>query len=319
MTLSFSDIFMAPWQIQVVATAVQFDLFTILGDSEKSTEEIAGRCGAVPDRLEALLDACGAMGLVHRRDNKFFNSHFSRIYLVKGAKRYFGDMIKHQQDIAPRWYGLYDVITGKNLPQPEHDETGHQNFIRAMNNLGRQGEAEAMRNELDLHGYRKMADIGGGSGLYSLVLCEKYPELESTILDRKETLAVTREYIGHRQEFGRITLREGDYTVDDFGIANDVVLMSDVVYGEAEAAIMLKKAWDSLRPDGLLVIRGYYTHPDKSTPLFGALFVLNDLLFDPDSKILTVSSLTKLIGEAGFTIIKSCPLTERSTLVVARR
>lgn len=188
-----------------------------------------------------------------------------------------------------------------------------------MNNLGRQGEAEALRNELDLYGCRKMADIGGGSGLYSLMLCEKYPELESTILDKKETLSVTLEYLRHHKEFGRITLREGDYTVDDFGMANDVVLMSDVVYGDTEAAMLLKKAWDSLRPEGLLVIRGYYTHPNKSTPLFGALFILNDLLFDPNSKILTVRSLLTEVEEAGFTILKSCPLTERSTLVVARK
>ena len=319
MALSVSDIFMAPWQAQVVAAAVQLDLFTILGDSEKSIEDIAGRCGAVPDRLEALLDACSAMGLLHRREDRFLNSHFSRIYLVEGAERYFGDMIKHQQDIALRWHGLFDIIKGNSSPQPEQEVTGHQNFIRAMNNLGRQGEAEAMRNALDLHGCRKMIDIGGGSGLYSLVLCEKYPELESTILDKKATLAVTREYVGHQQEFERITLQEGDYTVDDFGTANDVVLMSDVIYSEEETVIMLKKAWDSLRADGLLVIRGYYSHPGKSTPLFGALFVLNDLLFDPDSKILTVSSLTERIVETGFTIIKSCPLTERSTLVVARK
>ncbi len=35
MTLSISDILMAPLQVQVVPTAVQFGLFAILGDSEK--------------------------------------------------------------------------------------------------------------------------------------------------------------------------------------------------------------------------------------------------------------------------------------------
>ena len=319
MALSVHDLFMAPWLVQVVAASVRFNLFTLLGDSDKSAQEVAEQCGAVPGRLEALLDACAALGLVHRRGDRFCNAHFSRIYLVEGAERYFGDMIKHQQDVAPRWYRLYDVISGKDLPQPEDDEAGHKNFIRAMHNLGKQGEAEALKNALDLGGCRKMADIGGGSGLYSLVLCEKYPTLQSTILDRGETLALTREYIKGRKEAGRITLREGDYFLDDFGGANDVVLLSDVVYGESETALVLKKAWASLKTGGFLVIRGYYTDPDGSTPLFGALFVLNDLLFDPASKMLTVSSLEKLMEEAGFTRIQSSALTVRSTLVVARK
>jgi SAM-dependent methyltransferase len=188
-----------------------------------------------------------------------------------------------------------------------------------MNNLGTLGEAEVLRNVVDLDGCQEMVDVGGGSGLYSVVLCQKYHELRSTILDRRETLSITKDMIAGYKEAQRITLREADYTRDDFGEEVDVVLLSDVIYDESEAALVLKKAWNCLRSDGILMIRGYYSDPAQSKPFFGALFVLNMLLFDPESKTMTISSLEKQISRAGFTITRLAPLTEISTIVVARK
>jgi methylase of polypeptide subunit release factors len=79
------------------------------------------------------------------------------------------------------------------------------------NNIGNLGEAEALKDMVDLSGCKSMIDAGGGSGLYSVALCQKYPELHSTILDVKDTLAVAKEMIEDRQEKRRIVLREGDF------------------------------------------------------------------------------------------------------------
>ena len=94
---------------------------------------------------------------------------------------------------------------------------------------------------------------------------------------------------------------------------------SDVIYDESKAAPVLKKAWKCLRGKGILLVRGYYSDSAKSNPLFEALFVLNMLLFDPESRTMTISSLEKQICEVGFTITRVARLTERSTLMVARK
>ena len=321
MRISVADLLMAPWTVQVVFTAVRLNLFTILAERTMTVEEIASQCGATPNRLESLLNVCASMGLVVLEEGKYFNSHFSRIHLVEGEPRYVGDFIKHQHDIANKWDGLLTAVAGKASPEADQatDAAFHKTFIKAMNNLGMLGEAEALRNVVDLDGCQEMVDVGGGSGLYSVILCQKHPELRSTILDRRETLSITKDMIAGYKEAQRITLREADYTRDDFGEEVDVVLLSDVIYDESKAAPVLKKAWNCLRGNGILVVRGYYSDPAKSNPLFGALFVLNMLLFDPESKTMTISSLEKQIREVGFTITRVAPLTERSTLIVARK
>jgi len=99
---------------------------------------------------------------------------------------------------------------------------------------------------VDLSGCKTMIDAGGGSGLYSIAFCQKYPELRSTIFDVRETLAVTKEMIADRQEKRQIDLQEGNFLEDPLGNNVDVVLLSDVIYEDLMAKIVLKNAWDSL-------------------------------------------------------------------------
>jgi len=249
------------------------------------------------------------------------NSHFSNIYLVEGSPYYVGDLIDLQNEESNQWNKLYDIIVGSNHILNEQSDVNYYDkiFAKAMNNLGRLGEAEALKDSVNLSDCKKMIDVGGGSGLYSVVFCRNYPNLKSTILDRVEVLAITKEMIGYSKESTQITLRPADITTDDFGKNIDVVLVSDIMYDELIAEPILKSAWNCLRKNGILIVRGYYSDPENSKSLFGALFFLNLLVFNPNRTILTISSLRKNVIERGFTIIKTSPLTERSIVLIAKK
>jgi len=188
-----------------------------------------------------------------------------------------------------------------------------------MNCLGVLGEAEALKEIVNLSGLKKMVDVGGGSGLYSVALCQKYPELHSTIFDVKETLELTQEMLSNRPEKSRIDLREGDFLKDSLGEKLDIVLLSDVIYEETKAKIVLQNSWDSLIRKGVLIIRGYYSDPMKSRPLFGALFAVKHLVDNAQRKIMTKSILEENIKAIGFTIIEARPLTEHSFILVCKK
>jgi predicted nicotinamide N-methyase len=240
---------------------------------------------------------------------------------VEREPQYVGDLIKLQYDEGKQWDRLYDIIIGSSHEGEDQDtsEVDYRTFTKAMNNLGMLGEAEALDNSVDLTGCKEMVDAGGGSGLYSIVLCRKYPELTSTILDTGGTLVITEEMISGSKERERITLRQADITKESFGEDIDVVLLSDVIYDESTAEPILKNAWNCLRQNGILIIRGYYSDPENSKPLFGALFVLNQIVFDPSRIILTISSLRKKVQDIAFTITRTSRLTERSFLLTAKK
>jgi 2-polyprenyl-3-methyl-5-hydroxy-6-metoxy-1,4-benzoquinol methylase len=318
---SISDLLIAPWTTCVVFTAIRLKIFTILSNEMMTVEELSSKCRAIPHLLKPVLDVFVSLGLMDLQNDKYMNSHFSRVYLVEGEPRYVGDFIKLLYDESKHWDKLYDIVVeGKTLCVEEStDKAKLRTFIKAMNNLGMLGEAEALRNSVDLSGCKQMVDAGGGSGLYSIFLCQKYPDLSSTILDRSQTLAKTEEMIASCEGRERIKLREADITKESLGENIDVVLLSDVIYDELEAVQILRNAWNCLCQNGILIIRGYYSDPDNSKSLFGALFVLNQLVFDPNRKIMTISSLQKNIRDIGFTITKILHLTERSFAVLAKK
>ena len=296
-------------------------IFSIFSDRELRIEEIALKCEAIPNYLKSLLDACISLGVLEIENDKYKNSHFSLVYFVEGQRFYVGDFLKLVNDESRQWFQLPDIIRGVekiNKEQP-YIRSDYKTFITAMNCLGAMGEADALKDMVDLSGCKRMVDAGGGSGIYSIALCQKHPELHSTIMDVKDTLAVTKEMIADRQEKRRIDLREGDFMKDSLGDNVDVVLLSDVIYEESTAKIVLRNAWDSLIQNGVLIIRGYYADPEKSRPLFGALFAAKQLVDNAHKKIMTISMLEWNVREIGFKVIIVTPLTEHSFVLVGRK
>ncbi len=321
MITNIFDILSAHWQIGVIVAAIRLRIFSIIADQKLELNEIAAKCRADSDRIETLLDACISLGLLEFKKKKYRNSHFSLVYFVEGKRFYVGDFLTLMNNESIQWFQLPDLIQGKEQKKLElpNLKADYKTFITAMNSIGLLGEAEALKDMVDLSGCKTMTDAGGGSGLYSITLCQKHPHLTSTILDVKDTLEVTRELIKNHKEKNQIILKEGDFMKDPLGQNIDAVLLSDVIYGHFDAKILLQNAWNSLAADGTLIVRGYYADPKKSGPLFGTLFAVKQMVDDPQRKIMTITMLESNVKDIGFANIKATPLTEYSFIITCKK
>ena len=316
------DMVFAPWAMNVFYCACRLKLFTVMAEKDMTLEELAAAVGAVPRYLKALLDGCTAIGLLQLHDNRYKNSYLSDIYLVEGRPSYLGDIIEVMYNETGNWDRLYGLVTGS-------DETGKKEakrevsvhrFTMAMNNLAMQGEAGALAHAVDLSGCKNMVDVGCGSGLYSIFLCRRYPDLHATLLDMKEVLETTQHIIETNDLQDRIKTREADITKDSYGNDLDVVLLSDVLYQEKSFCItILQSAYKALVPGGTLLVRGYYSDPGGSNPGFGSLFNLARLLDNPQREFISVSLLSQWIEQVGFKIFNLFSLTERSVCIIGER
>jgi len=317
---SLMDTLLSPWTNRVLFTAVRLRIFTILADQSMTVEEISSGMETATQHLKPFLDACTSLDLLLYQDGKYRNSQFSQVHLVEGKPGYIGDFIQTVSAESKQWDGLYGLITGSDDDPPDRHEgeVDSRKFTLAMNNIGMQGEAEALADAVDLGDCRKMVDAGGGSGLYSVYLCRKNPHLRSVVIDKRETLVATREMIAGCEEEDRIELLEADMAIDPLGKNIDAILLSDVVYEDSFAEKVLKNARTSLRDNGLLIIRGYYYDPENPKSRFSALFRLNMIVFTPNGSILTLPSMKKKVAEMGFTITRVTPLTGLSSLILAR-
>ena len=318
------DMIFTPWATGTLSCANQLKIFTLLAKEPMTAEELSTKLGAVPQAMTTLLDTCTALKLLEKKNNYYANSLLSNIYLVEGSPLYLGDIIEVLSIETVRWEGLYDLVMGNNekVLKKEVKEIPPHRFTMAMNNLAMMGEADALAHALDLSPAKKLVDVGCGSGIYSVTLCQRYPNLHATLLDKKEVLETTKIIIEKSNLQDRIKTREADITTDTYGQQSDVVLLSDVLYQQDPLCqAILRSAYEALAPGGTLLVRGYYVNADEngSHSPFGSIFNLHQLISDPKRKIISVSLLNQWIEQIGFKMIKTFPLTERSHCLIARR
>ncbi len=309
------------WRMSVVTTASRLEIFSHLEGGGLDAAVLARKTHSVPHLLEALLDAGVAMGLLVREGNAYRNSHISSAYLVPERPLYVGHILEIQSRGAARWNQLQHMVTTGEAPEGE-GELGeqHATFTRAMNDLGMLGEASALASAVDLSGCKTLVELGCGSGLYSITLCQHNPKLEATLVDLEPVLPTTKQFISKSGVSDRIRTREGNLVTDTIGENIDAVLFSDSLYYDEDKTLgILKTAHKALAPGGQIILRGYYADPGGSETLFGAVFKLNLLFFDPNRKAPNVNDLKAWLGQAGFKKPQAIPITEQSVCLVGTK
>ena len=272
-------------------------IFTTLSEKEVLLEELCQECHTEPGITEKLLIACTAMGLLERHSGRYENTELAETYLVRGRKLYQGDIIAHSASLWNFWNTLEDKVcmaaAPKNKPVDEHDE--HRDFIMGMHNIAVSGRAQMFVDNIELSGRKRLLDVGGGPGTYSIAACKRYPELRAVVFDLPATIQITSEIIAKEGMQDRVRVRDGNWEKDDFGEGYDVVLLFNVLHGPDDNGEMkLKKAYDSMEQGGLLVVQDFLLNDEKTGPLGSALF---NIMFGVYSRC----GLLSIIKETGFT------------------
>ncbi len=299
---------------RVLHIANKIDVFTKLSNNEMTLEELCKKCRTKSDMTERLLIACTAMGLLDKRENRYKNTELSKTYLVKGQKLYQGNIIAHSATVWNFWNNLEDEIRLESAPKVrEVDE--HKDFIMGMHNIAVAGRADAFINNIDLAGRKRLFDVGGGPGTYSIAACRRYPRLEAVVFDIPETIAIAKEVIASEGMQDRVSTRAGNWDTDAFGDNNDVVLFSNILHGPASKAEMkLRKAYDSMVDGGLLLVQDFLLNDEKTGPLIPALFNIMVGAY-------SICELLSIVKETGFVNATVVVISEEigSTWITAER
>lgn len=277
---------------RVLQVANSIGIFELLSKQKLSLDEICRICKTKPDMTEKLLSGCTAMDLLRKEGSLYCNSDFANKYLTPGEKLYQGNMIAHSANVWQFWSELEDQV--RETEKESDPKEDHHNFIMAMENITLGERGGVFLDNIDLSQRKRLFDVGGGPGTYSILACKKYPHLEAVVFDLPDTIAIAREAIARENMQDRISVIEGDWNTNGFGCDNDVILFSNILHGgEKETAMKLKKAYDSLIAGGLLVIQEFLLNENKTGPLIPALFNVMVGAFSTDE----IKRLTK---DAGF-------------------
>jgi predicted O-methyltransferase YrrM len=168
---------------------------------------------------------------------------------------------------------------------------------------------------------RRMLDVGGGSGAYSIAFAKANPELTADILDLGEVTLIAQGHIERAGVADRVRVRAGDLRVDKLGEGYDLVFVSAICHmlDENENRDLLGRCRDALRPGGRIVVQEFILQADKTAPKSAALFALNMLVGTRAGSAYSEPEYAAWLAEAGFQEIRRVRLPGPAGLMIGTR
>jgi 3-hydroxy-5-methyl-1-naphthoate 3-O-methyltransferase len=299
-------------------TALELDIFTAVGDGANA-EQIGARIQANARAVGMLLNALVALGLLAKNGDDYKNAPESARFFVQGSKQSHRNGLLHIANIWHRWSTLTDAVRrGTRIPI-DRDQTPAwaRDFIAGMQRNAKDRAPHVVK-ALGTAGVRRVLDLGGGSGAYSIAFAKACPEVQCDILDVPEVVPLTAEYVNKAGVFEQVKIRAGDMLRDDFGSGYDIVMLNAIchMFSEEQNRDIFRRARMGLAPDGRLVVQDFILNPDKTGPQHAALFSLNMLVATDGGASYSEVEYTRWMKGAGFAEVCRINLPGPSDLIV---
>lgn len=292
--------------------ALEHNIFGRLDAGALTVEALSGTCGVAPVPLRTLLVTLVSLGLLVRVGEGYGNGPGSARYLVPGKPAYFGDYYRLQinRQLYPAMARLEAGLAGDPAGLLFGGEEGlmadpaQAAVFSEAQHAGSMGPAVMLARGFDLGGRRRMLDVAGGTGAFSIALCRRNPELSSTILDFPNVLAVARPYVEAAGMAGRIGFLAGSALEVDWPGAQDVVLMSYLLSAVPAAAIdvLFARAAAALAPGGVLLVHDFMLDDGGDGPDLAAQWFLINLALSPHGTAFSAADLAPRLAAAGLRV-----------------
>ncbi len=298
------------WNACALHAAVKIGLFTALGAQVRTCRGLAGELGCDAHALELLCNALTALGLLVKEGDRYANTEAASLYLVGGSEQYLGDIVLHHHHVVDAWNRLDEAVLhgGPVDKRSFGEEEERRRFLLGMHNLANLNGPRLVRH-VEVDNWRRLLDLGGGPGTYTLFFCLANPRLEAVIFDRPTTEPYARPVVDHPRLKGRVRFAAGDFLADPVEGTFDAVWISHVLHSHRPDTCrqLLAKVVAAMEPGGVLLVHEFFLNDTKAGPLFPALFSLNMLVNNGRGRSYSAGEMAAMLQEAGLTDIRRLP------------
>ncbi len=322
------------WSSKVLLTAVEFGVFTSLGDRRLTGAELGRELGLHPRGIGDFFDALVAMKFLERDGDgpsaKYFNTPMGALYLDRKGPRYVGGILEMlNARLFKFWHDLPEALrTGKPQNETKHGQKGIfeelyeeqpklEQFMGAMTGLSRIN-FEAFAAKFDLSKFKTLCDIGGATGLLCTEVAKRHPHLKCISFDLPPVEPIARKHIDALGLSDRISTASGDFFKDPLPKA-DVITMGMILHdwNLEKKMHLIRAAYDALPPGGALVAIEALIDDARRENVFGLLMSLNMLIEFGDAFDYSGADFRQWCGEVGFKRFEVIHLAGPSSAAIA--
>ncbi|MGP8247027.1 MAG: methyltransferase [Bryobacteraceae bacterium] len=308
---------------RAVLTALELDVFAAVGDGA-AAGQVAAALHCDPRATGMLLNVLASLGLLVKREGLFHISPAAARYFTAGSRDNARPALLHTAHLWHRWSTLTECVrAGTAVAHADIAGRGQdwtEAFIAAMHRNASE-RAPLVLRAVGIENVRRMLDVGGGSGAYSIAFARANSALQAEILDLAAVEPIALGHIREAGVTGRVKVRAGDLRSDRLGEGYDLVFVSAICHmlSPAENLDLLRRCREALAPGGRVVIQDFILEADKTAPRSAALFALNMLVGTREGSSYSEPEYTAWLGEAGFREIRRVRLPGITGLMIGSR
>ncbi|MBN1696120.1 MAG: methyltransferase domain-containing protein [Spirochaetales bacterium] len=311
-----------------IAAVSYLDFFNRLKDHPGTLEDICDLFDISERPADVMLTLFKAYGFIKEENGIFSLTRTSLDYLTNTSAFDLSSFVGSLKD-RPICIDMLEVLKtgqpaswaakkdGKKWEEAMGDREFAKSFSSAMNSRGAY-LAGGLSSAIDFHDHRCILDIGGGSGIYSIILCSINSRLKATIYEQPPVHLAARQCIASAGLDSRIDVASGDMFGDSLPEGYDIHLISHVLHDWdiPDVRKILGNSYRSLASGGILIIHDAHISPEKNGPLSVAEYSVL-LMFLSRGKCYSVSEMSSFLETAGFASIEHKPAALNRSVIVA--
>lgn len=293
-----------------VVAALKLGVFDALSEP-KTLAETAKSLQLESQHLELLVKALVSLSLLETTANSYYqNTAASQRYLCRNSMYFCGDsfLFRHQSlgsfaKALPEQLKKPATAKGQQItPNKQWAQAAQVQLAQEQQAISGATALGLLQNRAEFKQASKLLDLGGGPGLIARQLADVNSDLEVTIFDLPESIAVAKQNFVDEAYKNRSHFLSGSFSSDSFGQGYDIIWCSSVFYFSENLPGLLNKLFKALKPGGMLV-SVHAELPDNPQDLEQVYFYYLPLLMR-GLKVCVQGELSQLMADAGFTEIE---------------
>lgn len=296
---------------EALRAALEFDLFTAIGEGRGSAAALAAHCSASEKGMRILCDYLAFVGFLSKQGARYALTPDSAAFLDRRSPAYMGGTLEfmHNDTLRDGFAHIAAAVrkggtvqSPGGLTDPEHPEWIR--FARAMAPMmvvPAQLAARLIDRPLDAR--LAVLDIAAGHGLYGIEVARRFAHAQICGLDWPGVLLVAQENAKQAGLAERYRVIAGSAFEVPLGGPYDVVLIPNFLhhFGMEACTGFLRRVYQALAPDGLALTVEFVPDEDRLSPPFPATFALAMLVATAEGDAYTFAELDRMFRAAGFT------------------
>ena len=328
------EVGMAFWPAKVLLSAIELGLFTTLGAKAMTGSELQGALGlhsrANPDFFDTLV----ALHFLERDGDgpggRYRNTAETAAFLDRGSPQFMGGFLEMANARLYHYWG--DLTDGLKTGAPQNElKRGGQSmfgelysqperleqFMDAMAGISG-GNFAAFAEKFDFSRYRTLCDVGGATGLLSMLVAKRHPHMRCTSADLPPATVIATRKIAAAGLAERVSTTPIDFFADPLPKA-DVITMGMILHdwNLEKKKHLIRAAYEALPPGGAFVVIENLIDDARRENAFGLMMSLNMLIEFGDAFDFTGADFSGWCREAGFSKTEVIPLAGPASAGVA--